>query len=74
MFYIVFLNSALAIFNLIPIPPLDGSKILFTLVPYRYEHHLIALEKYGFYFLIIAIVFLGNYISTAVLWLVKLML
>jgi len=74
MIYIVFLNSALAIFNLIPIPPLDGSKILFTLVPYKYEYYLINLEKYGFYFLIIAIVFFGSYISNAVFWLVKLML
>jgi Zn-dependent protease len=74
MIYIVFLNTALAIFNLIPIPPLDGSKILFTLVPYRYEHHLQALEKYGFYFLIVVIIFLGEYISKAVFWVLDLFL
>jgi Zn-dependent protease len=74
MIYIVFLNTVLAIFNLIPIPPLDGSKILFTLVPYRYEHHLLVLEKYGFYFLIFIIVFLGEYISRAVFWVLDLFL
>jgi len=57
MVYIIFLNVILAVFNLIPIPPLDGSKILFTLIPYRYESHLRVLEKYGFYFLIVFIVF-----------------
>ena len=74
MIYIVMLNVTLGVFNLVPIPPLDGSKILFTLVPYRYEHNLMILEKYGFYFLIIFIVFFGQYISDAVLALLKLML
>ncbi|MBP9856284.1 MAG: site-2 protease family protein [Candidatus Pacebacteria bacterium] len=32
---IIFINIVLAIFNLIPVPPLDGSKILFNLLPYR---------------------------------------
>ena len=72
--YIIMLNVTLAVFNLIPIPPLDGSKILYTLVPYKYEHHLITLEKYGFYFLIIFIVFFGHYITDAVLALMRIML
>lgn len=72
--YIILLNITLGVFNLVPIPPLDGSKILFTLVPYQYEHYLITLEKYGFYFLIIFIVFFGSYISDVVLALMKLVL
>jgi Zn-dependent protease len=74
MLYIILLNVTLGIFNLIPIPPLDGSKILYTLIPYRYEHHLITLEKYGFYFLIFFIIFFGHYISQAVFTVMKLML
>jgi len=74
MVYIILLNVTLGIFNLIPIPPLDGSKILFTLVPYKYESQLITLERYGFYFLIIFIVFFGHYISDAVFAVMKLML
>jgi len=74
MLYIIMLNVTLGVFNLVPIPPLDGSKILFSLVPYKYEHYLINLEKYGFYFLIIFIVFFGHYISDAVLVLMRLML
>jgi len=41
------INIALAIFNLLPIPPLDGSKILFGILPARYEHIAIQMERYG---------------------------
>ena len=74
MLYIVFLNVALAVFNLIPVPPLDGSKIIFSLIPYRFERYILNIEKYSLYFLIILIVFFGNYISQAVLAVVKFML
>ncbi len=64
--YIIILNITLGVFNLVPIPPLDGSKILFSVVPYQYERNLIAFEKYGFYILIVLIVFFGNYIGNIV--------
>ncbi len=41
------INLALGIFNLIPIPPLDGAKVLFGLLPYDMEHHYQWLERYG---------------------------
>jgi Zn-dependent protease len=41
------INLALAIFNLLPVPPLDGSKILYGLLPYRYEYIYQYLERYG---------------------------
>ena len=43
----VFLNLTLAFFNLIPIPPLDGSQILASLLPYRYQYIVDALRQYG---------------------------
>lgn len=45
---VVITNLGLAIFNLIPVPPLDGSKILFSFLPVRYERFLYTLEQYGF--------------------------
>lgn len=69
---IVLLNILLAVFNLIPIPPLDGSKILFATLPYRYDHIRIALEQYGMFILIFFIFFLFQYILPIVFWLFKL--
>lgn len=50
--YIVFINILLALFNMLPFPPLDGSKILGALLPYRaayrYRQFMISLERYGF--------------------------
>jgi Zn-dependent protease len=69
MAYIIILNLSLGVLNLIPIPPLDGSKILFTLVPYRFEHYLRVLDQYGIYFLLILIVFFGGFIGNIVGWL-----
>lgn len=37
LFYLIFINLILGIFNLIPIPPLDGSKILFAILPAKYD-------------------------------------
>lgn len=49
---VVFINVLLAIFNLVPIPPLDGSKVLFALLPGKYYRVQRALEEYGIIILI----------------------
>jgi Zn-dependent protease len=51
----VVINVVLAIFNIIPIPPLDGFKILTGLLPGRSAHQLEQLEPYGFIVLIVLI-------------------
>jgi len=51
------INLALAIFNLLPVPPLDGSKILYGLLPYRYEYIYEYLERYGPFILMGLIMF-----------------
>ncbi len=60
---IVFTNLVLAIFNLIPIPPLDGSKILFSALPPKYRYIENFLEQYGFLLLIVFIVFIWGRLS-----------
>ncbi len=54
---IVFLNILLAVFNLIPIPPLDGSHVLFTFLPYSMQNIKIFLSQFGFLILIFLIFF-----------------
>ncbi len=59
---IVLINILLAIFNLLPIPPLDGSRILFTLLPARFRDYEHLLERYSLMFVILFIIFGWKYI------------
>jgi Zn-dependent protease len=56
---LVLLNAMLMIFNLIPVPPLDGSKLLMAILPSSLDNVKIFLEKYGF-FILILLIFLGQ--------------
>ncbi|PIP27089.1 MAG: site-2 protease family protein [Candidatus Moranbacteria bacterium CG23_combo_of_CG06-09_8_20_14_all_39_10] len=53
---VIFMNVLLAFFNLIPIPPLDGSKLLFAVLPMKIET-LAMMEQFGFVFLLFVIFF-----------------
>lgn len=52
---LISMNISLAVFNLLPIPPLDGSKILSAILPARLYFKLMQFEQYGFIILIILI-------------------
>jgi len=56
LFYGVMINLVLAFFNLIPIPPLDGSRILAGLLPESYSYRLLQIERFGFIILIILLI------------------
>lgn len=60
---IVYANIMLMIFNLVPIPPLDGSKILYALLPDSARGVKIFLDKHGFIILLFFIFFLFELIS-----------
>jgi Zn-dependent protease len=69
LFYFVYINLVLMIFNLIPIPPLDGSKVLFAFLPPRLSWQWRpVLEQYGFVLLLL-IFFLppGNSIGSRII-------
>ena len=54
---IVILNVLLGVFNLLPLPPLDGSNILFSILPDRFLAIRYFLQRYGFFLLILFIFF-----------------
>ena len=59
---IVVINLSLAVFNLIPIPPLDGSKILYAVLPDRIYWNIMRYERY-LYFALIILLFVGSGLS-----------
>lgn len=55
---IVFINLLLMVFNLVPIPPLDGSKVIMPFLSWKVQETFMRLEQYGM-FLVFAFVWLG---------------
>lgn len=68
----ILINVSLAIFNLIPIPPLDGSKVLYNLMPADKAFAFSRIEPYGFVILIVLIMsgFINKFISPLVYFMV----
>ncbi len=61
--YIVVINIVLAVFNLTPLPPLDGSKILFSLLPLRYNWIREMLEAYSIFFFLLLVFFVWRFVE-----------
>jgi Zn-dependent protease len=70
--YIVFLNILLAIFNLLPIPPLDGSHILFSFLPKSFDALRIFLSQFGLFVLLFIVFFFFSFVSAIVNFLFRL--
>ncbi len=60
---IVITNLVLSLFNLIPIPPLDGSKILFSILPPQLRHIQNFLEQWGMFILLFFVIFLWSQVA-----------
>lgn len=68
---IVYINILLAVFNLVPLPPLDGSKLLYALLPDSARNFKLFLERYGFIIFLIFIVWGFDFIVPIILVLFK---
>ncbi len=65
---VVMINIVLMLFNMVPIPPLDGSKVLFALFPEQYGRLRFTLERYGMIFVLIFILFLWQFLTPLIGW------
>lgn len=70
---IILINIVLAMFNLMPIPPLDGSKILFSIIPQRFYRLRQYLEAKSFLFWIIVILLIWTVFEPLVFWIFSLL-
>lgn len=64
----VLINIVLALFNLMPVPPLDGSKILFSILPQKLSYIRDFLEQYGFMLTLFFIFFLWQYVTPLIFY------
>lgn len=64
----VFYNLVLCFFNLLPIPPLDGSRLVYYFLPPELAARYASLERYGF-ILLLGLIFFGQIAGVSLLWL-----
>ena len=69
---IVFINIILAVFNLMPVPPLDGSKVLFALFPENFVGVRQFYERWGIFLLIFFVFFLWQFLLPVVVFIFRL--
>lgn len=83
LYYFIFVNLGFFVFNMFPIPPLDGSRLLYAIAPDRTREFLAAFEQYGIFIIYVLILIFGgafsgiisnaiNGIYSAFLWIVGL--
>ncbi|OGH61194.1 MAG: hypothetical protein A2848_00745 [Candidatus Magasanikbacteria bacterium RIFCSPHIGHO2_01_FULL_50_8] len=71
---VVVINVSLGVFNMVPIPPLDGSKVLFALLPSRFDHLKFQLERYGMWVALIFVFFFSSLLFRPIEWVVRVLL
>jgi len=63
-YFLIVINAILMAFNLLPVPPLDGSKLLFAVLPPSMDNVRVFLERYGL-FVLIGLIFFGGFFFRA---------
>ena len=59
LWWFIYIGIVLAVFNMLPIPPLDGSRVLYGLLPAGADRKYLSVEKYGI-LILVAVLFLGG--------------
>ena len=71
---VVLINLVLMVFNLLPIPPLDGSKILVTILTKSWRYSYLATERWGFFILLAIMLTWPELLYYPVSWLLSILL
>ncbi len=71
---VVLINLVLMVFNLLPIPPLDGSKVLATFLPTAWRRSYLATERWGFFILLAIMLAWPQLLYYPVSWLLNILL
>lgn len=74
MYLIVHINIILAVFNLVPIPPLDGSKVFLSSLPLRYRYIGEYFERYSLFLILFFVIFLWGFFLPIVDFIYQLLL
>jgi Zn-dependent protease len=70
----IMINLVLMIFNLMPIPPLDGSKVIMPFLPFKWQLQYMKLERYGMILVILFIFFAFDIIIPVTFFLMRLII
>lgn len=71
---VLVINVSLGVFNMVPLPPLDGSKVLFALLPPRFDRWKYLLERYGMILVFVFIFFFSSILYPITAWIVNALL
>jgi len=68
LIWLIFISVVLAVFNMLPFPPLDGSRVLYGLLPDEMSRQIMKIETYGIFILFALILFGGKFVSFIIVY------
>jgi Zn-dependent protease len=71
---VLLINLSLGVFNLLPIPPLDGSRLMYVFLPRRLERYKAMFEQYGMWFALLFVFFFSYLLMYPIEWLARILI